>query len=632
MIDAVNFFLRNKRVDSAIFLILVLIVVILQYFILAPHLKYGFADIDWAYLLNFKQLSSLYHDPFSHLLNAWRGSGVYMYQVYYIGLIEHFFGFDYRNFNITTHVFKTIAAISIYPLVLLITKRKMTAFLASVFFAVTYPSVGAMFMVITSGLYVAIIGMSIFLCWYAFIVKSNRDSLLDILVATALFVIALVLTTERMYPLIAVVVIIELFWWYRNGFSRIILKNLLRRLAPLLILIILVLLLKPSVVTIFFGNTPVILSKIADGNWQMLMNPFISLGSLFVDKDHWVIFGALPNLDPVSYFSFLTQRPLVIFSLITIFFAAFVSKNPVRFSILTLSMTAFFSVMAYVAVSHRLDIPVDKRLHYDISVLVPTLIGGYVLSFCVALFKEWLFTSKRNVLIITTVGGVVMAFVFIIITWILADWILIFYSIHRYLVVPAIGSSISIAGIATLVFDKLHRSQDTRYLSWTIFLFVPFFIVYNAGVVSNYFNYELNIVGMDAQQHIRMKSKLWSYLNNFSKSEPSVVYFDESVDYKNGYFDETTVMAGFNYWMRFRGNDIVEAKLTPAILRSNLICQEVRSMCLDKVKGYVTIQNGVKGLLYGGVFYKGEDFYAFRFVNKDIVNIRTEVVKSIGLE
>jgi len=129
-----------------------------------------------------------------------------------------------------------------------------------------------------------------------------------------------------------------------------------------------------------------------------------------------------------------------------------------------------------------------------------------------------------------------------------------------------------------------------------------------------------------------MKNKLWSFLNNFSNSEPSIFYFDESADHDNGYFDETTVLAGFNFWMRFRGENIVDAKLTPALLRSNLICPEPRSMCLGKVKSLVTTQNGEKGIFYGHIFYKPENFYAFRFINKDIVDIKPEVMKAIGLE
>jgi len=84
--------------------------------------------------------------------------------------------------------------------------------------------------------------------------------------------------------------------------------------------------------------------------------------------------------------------------------------------------------------------------------------------------------------------------------------------------------------------------------------------------------------------------------------------------------------------MRFRGSDIVSEKLIPGLLRSNLLCPGERSMCLPKVQALVTQRDSEKGILYGGIFYKGKNFYAFRFINKDIVDIRSEIVKAIGLD
>ncbi|MBU2052424.1 hypothetical protein KKH13_04445, partial [Patescibacteria group bacterium] len=183
-----------------------------------------------------------------------------------------------------------------------------------------------------------------------------------------------------------------------------------------------------------------------------------------------------------------------------------------------------------------------------------------------------------------------------------------------------------------IIFNKLLKSKFTKQLAFMVLLLLIPIISFNSKVIADYFTYELNYAGMDANEHTRMKNKLWSFLTNFSKTEPSIFYFDESTDHDNGYFDETTVLAGFNFWMRFRGREIVSSNLTPALLRSNLICPEPRDMCLDKVKSLVVTQNGEKGFLYGTIFYKLENFYAFRFINKDIVDIKPEVLKLIGLE
>ena len=143
-------------------LILIPLVAVLQYLILKPHLRYAFADVDWMFLLSFKQLSAQYYDPISHFINAWTQWGVYTYQVYYIGLIDQFFGFNYRNFQIVTLIFKIIATLSIYPVIFLITKSKLAAFLTTLIYAVAYSSVGVMYTVVTSGLFVAIPFMNLF--------------------------------------------------------------------------------------------------------------------------------------------------------------------------------------------------------------------------------------------------------------------------------------------------------------------------------------------------------------------------------------------------------------------------------------------------------------------------------------
>lgn len=624
--------MRRFKFDLTIFTLLTLLVVTLQYFILKPHLRYGFADVDWMFLLDFKQLSLDNHNPISHLINGWKKWGVYTYQIYYIGLIEHFFGFNYQNFQIVTHIFKAIATLSIFPLILIITKSRLTAFLTTLIYAVAYPSVGVMYTVVTSGLFVAIPFMTLFLIWYWYIVNKIKNNFLDIFIVVILLLVTLFLSTERMYPLIPVIILIEFYWWFKNNYSKIYLFQAIKRLSTFILIFLALFLYRPSIFTAFFGNTQVTYLKFSDGNWQVILSPLISLGSLFVAKDYWRIFGTPSISSFSSYIFFLFFGPLLIFTIFTSLLSILLSSKPTKFILNTLVPFIILSLVTFILANHHLSIPESARMHFDLSYVVPTLIGMFTISFTFALFKEWLDFGRENNQLISMVGGVVIAFIFIVMTWLAADWVLVFYGVHRYLTIPAIGSSLLIAGLVTIVFNKLRVSRFTRGLSYLIFLLLIPLIMFNAKVIGDYFKYELEYAGTDAAGHIRMKNKLWSYLDNFNNTEPSVFYFDESQDYDNGYFDETTIMAGFNFWMRFRGREIVDAKLTPALLRSNLICPEPRSMCLNKVKSLVTTQNGVKGILYGDKFYTKENFYAFRFINRDIVDIKTEVIGVIGLD
>ncbi len=625
-------YIKRLKAISFPLLLLTPLIIALQYFLLKSHLRYAFADVDWMFLLDFKQLSAMYNDPLSHLINAWNKGGAYTYQSYYIGLIEHFLGFDYRNFQIVTLVFKVIATLSVYPLIYLISKSRLAAFLTTILYAISYSSVGVMYTVVTSGLFVAIPVMNLFFIWYWRLIMKGTNSILDILIGVFLFYTTLFLATERMYPLVPVVVLIELFWWFKNRYSKIVLFQGLKRMSVFLALFLAIFLYRPSMFTLLSGNTMVTYEKFMSGNWQILLTPIISFGSTFLPREYWSTLG-IPNMN--SFFAYLTSflsGSFFIFSLLSIFLSFFLSRRPIRFILETLTPTLILAIVVYILVTHHLSIPESVRMSFDFANIIPAVVGVYVASLTLALFMEWLRGDKKNSLLMSMVGGVVISLIFIIATWIFADWVLIFTGVHRYLTIPAIGSSLLIGGLMTTIFKKLSMSQSKLPFAYiTLLLLIPL-TIFNAKVIGDHMRYELEFTGTDAKEHIRMKNKLWSYLDNFSKAEPSLFYFDESADYNNGYLDETTVMAGFNFWMRFRGGEIVDSKLTPALLRSNLICPEPRSMCLSKVKELVTIRDGVKGILYGDMFYKSENFYAFRFVNRDIVNIKPEVAKAIGLE
>lgn len=612
--------------------ILIPLVAILQYLILKPHLGYAFADVDWMFLLYFKELSAQYHDPVSHFINAWNKWGVYTYQVYYIGLIEQFFGSVYKNFQIVTLIFKIVATLSIYPVIYLLTKNKIAAFLTTLIYSISYSSVGVMYTVVTSGLYVAIPVMNLFFAWYIYLITKGKNTIWEILTGFLLFSLTLLLATERMYPLLPTVILIELFWWFRSGFIKTVLFNGAKRLLVLLTPFVIVLLYKPSTATLLSGNTEVTYHKFISGNWQVILSPIISLGGLFIPKDYWPIFGT-PMMNNLSqYLGFLMFGPMVIFILLTVFFIFFLSCKRLIFLADVLVPTTVLSIIVYFLSTHQLYISDAARMHFDFGYVIPALIGCFIISFTFALFREWVRIDKKDRLLISMVGGIVIAGIFIILTWIAADYVLVFTGIHRYLTIPAIGSCLLIAGLMTKVFNKMEISKFFRPFAFTIFLFLIPLTIFNSKIISDYMKYELEFAGTDAASHIRMKEKFWSFLGNLSESEPSIFYFDESADYDNGYFDETTIMAGFNYWMQFRGRDITSNRLTQIPLRSNLICPEPRSMCLNKVKSLITFKNGEAGILFGDVFYKKENFYAFRFINRDIVDIKPEMVKAIGLE
>lgn len=99
-------------------------------------------------------------------------------------------------------------------------------------------------------------------------------------------------------------------------------------------------------------------------------------------------------------------------------------------------------------------------------------------------------------------------------------------------------------------------------------------------------------------------------------------------------------MAGFEYWTRLNRDGTLNNFPAPGMMRTNLQCPEhTHENCLKMLSEGLTQQNGEKGVLYKDPirgqttprFYKLSNFYAFRFVNKDIIDTRKEVINELNL-
>jgi|SRR3989344_3677707 len=620
------------------FLIIFPIVAILQYIILKPHLLYGFADIDWAGLLLYKNISNpLTLDSF---LQVFSRSGIYTTQYYFIGIQESFFGLDYHKYNLVAYVLKFLSTISVFPLFYVITKRKLIATMGTLIYAFSFTSIAALYSVMTTINYLGIIFMNIFLWLYWYLAQKNKLDWKLILLIIASFYLALLAATERMYPLALFVIIGEFFYISVQKFSKISVMLGIKRLLSLFIPVIVLLIFKPSIhqdLISFLGNSQLTLRKIAEGNWHLLFTPFAALGSMFIPKEYTLFFGEI-NLNSLSdYLIFLLNGPLFIFGSITLLAGLMLSKNPRRFIVTTFVFLIPLMIASFYIATNRLGINPNLtdawgklRMYFDPPfVMPPVLIGIFILSLACAFLLEWIKTKEN--LTLTLFLGPLFAFFFIFLTWLPADLVLVFMGIHRYLTIPAIGVSLLMATIITLIYDKLRSIRILKPLSFSIFLLlIPLFTIYNQSI-TNYFANELDSAGTRASEHIRMKGKLLSYVNNLSETEPSVFFFDESQDSINSYFNETTVLAGFNFWIMFREDHILPIE-APRLIRSYFLCGGNGKFCPEKIREAVIEKNGIKGLQFDGTFYKPDNFYAFRFINRDLYNITNELKLALGLK
>lgn len=640
--------LINKSNLIIIFLFTVF-VYILQSIVFSDQLKFGFRDGDWWILYEYKKLGALSLD---HIIETWKRHGVYTYQVYYTGILEGFVGLDFQKLHQFTHYAKFLATLSIFPLVYFLTRNKLTAFLTTLIYSVAYPTAGAMFMFVTGGYFLAIFSMSLFLICYIFSIRNPHNSLKFLFLALGLLIITLLLNTERMFGLIPLILMVEAFIWWRNRFSRDSLSKSFYRMSVLILpfiffYVVYTIWIKAGVyqyrfVEGFFPEAVKRFEAILDGNWQLVLYPFASFGSMFLFGDYWQVLGVIKVGSPSTFLFNFIKEPFLIFSLTTIFLMFLISKKPQKLILGILIPVFIFGLLIFILARNWMNIDPAVRIHFDINVLgIPALFGFFIIVLCCAFLFTWLREKddlNKSYLLPLFLGPLV-SFLFILLTWIPSDIQLAFMGPQRYLTAPSIGSSVFLGGLTVLIFTKLKKVRIIKNFAWISLLVVVPIILINADIVKDFFNYELNFVGMNGAEQTRMKNKFWSIAPKISTKEPSLFYFDESADHKNGYFNESTVLAGFDDWIRFdHGKNILE-RPTAGMIRSNIHCSErIHKSCLDILKESFQIKDEEKGFFYKDTFnnsppkfYKLSNFYAMRFISRDLWDIKQEVLEELNI-
>lgn len=629
-------------------LALVLVVWILQSIVLRAHLEYGFRDGDWWIIRRYISLGPLSLD---HLINALKLHAVYTYQIYYAGFLTQLFGLNFHDLHQSNHFFKFLATISVFPMILVITKNKMTAFITTLIYAVAYPTSGALYMFLTGAYFIAIIFLNFFLMMYWFIVNKNQTKPKWFFCTLFLFLITLLLNPERMYPLIPLVLTIEFFWIWKHSWSGKVIKNSLKRIMILLIPLGILYV----IYTVWFKNqlnsaffTPQFLTalelrlaSILEGNWQLILYPFSSFGSMFFHGEYWKFLGSFRTDSFMDFLTFLF-RPMIIFTISTSILMYLISKNPLKLILMILIPVFIFSTAIFLMARNWLTIDQSVRIHFDTSFIgLPALFGFYILALSFSFFLVWREEKGKSNLLAPLFIGPGISFLFIVLTWIGSDIQLVFMGPQRYLTAPAIGSSLFIASLIVLIFSKLRNLIFMKNFAWlTFLLLIPVFII-NYNISQDFFSYELTTVGMRGVEQTRMKDKFWLLVPKMSNNEQSLFYFDETADKTNGYFDESTILAGFEDWTQFdKGRLVVVNRPDPGMIRTNVQCPEhTHQNCINMMREGLDTVNGERGIWYKDLirgqteqrFYKLSNLYALRFINKDIVDIKKEILADLNV-
>ena len=665
--------IRFLKQNFITLLILLVLVVYIQYLLLQPVLKMGFPWDDWFTLDFFRILGPNPLSKISYILYLYGPHYVYPY---WIGMLVNIFGWQnqalLREVNIGLKIIETLA---IYPVVLLVFKRKLLAFLAVLILAIHYSAAGALELVITGIDYLVGIFLFVFLAVYYHVVKNEqvlsfRNKILSLKWLGLLFLsLTATIFSEptRSFPVLVLPFLIEMFVLFYDHSKSSIKKSFFRLLILVPVLLMMAVVFNYAVFNggkLSNGLTMLnIIPLLLQGNWYFTLHPISSLSNLFIPPEYLhKVFGAEvfdPNNPFPGYFSFLIRKTILFFGILTYFLSFFIKPSWLsrwKFVLVTLVSNFIFEIAVFFIYNLRSGIDADSgalanyRNSSELAGMYPIFIGGFLLILNFWAIYGWWKGGRKNNLLWAFWSGITLAFIFLVMTRLQQNWIFAYKTVHRYLPAASLGASLCLASFLTLFYDKIttQTSRLSRYFAGFL-IFLGLIVFYNISnqQISILFNTEL-VQGRSAEAQQLMHQKFMDKFSkyNYDPSKSSLFYFDTSGESStDGLFFSESFQSNFMYWMHIR---------TPKLVSG---CIQDVGGTVEDLKELVKVKNGVKGIEYraycinpndgthdviyptGGTsespvqtFHMPENFYSFQIKNREFIDTRDEVLKELGFD
>ncbi len=610
------------KTDLQIFLLLIFIVGISQYLLLGLVLKYGFTPDDWGLLFFYKTLGD---NPLSKIAYVWSVKGAYTTgPLYFIGILNDFFGLNYSAYQITNIILKVLATISLYPLILIIFKNRTLAFLTALLYGMSYMASRSLEYVVKGTDYLAIFLMNIFLIIYYYAINKRSKSSWWFVAMSFFWFISLMISPIRIYPVLVLIPLIELILWMQHR-SKGNAGQSIKRLLILYLPFVIIYIYKPGSILAFLQNPPVIYQAVVAGNWHLLLTPFQGVGLTLLTNGFWSNLINNLNITEIgAYISFLFKRPFVFFGFFILILASIKSQKPAKFFLRAFFANFLLDIIFYYLAIHELSIAENLRLHFDPARMYPILVSGFMLAVSFASFLEWKDNGKKDNLLLALWISPIVALLYTFLIWLLAPFGVGFEGQQGYyLTIPAITSSLFLAAIFVAILDKAIKMKSR--LSRLIIVcgvIASLFYVYslNKDDIYYFFN-SAGINGRYAADQERMYGQLVIYLkNDFKKGESLLFYFDAFEDGARGTFYTETLLLNLASRLHIERGGING-------------CIGVFYQDLATLEKLVIVKNNVKGFMYtsqcGEEFFSINNFYAFKLKNGELTNIKQEVLEKL---
>jgi len=200
----------------------------------------------------------------------------------YMGIINRVAVFNPKPYFIIAFLLHTLAAFSLYPIAMYVTKKKTLAFLAVLFFSISSIGIGAIDWVFNAPVYLSTAFFSFFL--FFFIASRQENRWLYMFYASFFFFVAYVFSPVRMSGLLPFALFLELFFLVTNISKTNFQKTLLRIVLLIIVFYLIRLTGSPGDQSIwttrFLQGITYALHSLRQGDYVFLLNPFIIFGGM----------------------------------------------------------------------------------------------------------------------------------------------------------------------------------------------------------------------------------------------------------------------------------------------------------------------------------------------------------------
>lgn len=518
-------------------LLIPLIIVLISLLTFLPSFHIGLYGDDWLaifrYVVHIMPPSKEGWNYFTYYLTPYGSQDIIM------GLLYQNFGTNAFYYEVTAYTFRLLAAFSLYPVALHLTKSKLATFFAVLFFSITTIGLDSTGWLLTMPTYLTIAFINIFL--YFYLIHRQTKKVKFLILSGVFFYLAYITTSARVLGAPLFMLSLEAFWLFKDRTKRDLRHSLLRIIFIFIVLLV-VKISGPSLgnSSDWFQRLSSGLTTIQDmfnqGRSDFILNPIVTIGGMFIPN------FSFPNIQINT-------------------------KNEMLMSVVLPSLTFFLFLLSVLKAN-------TSRLQR--GDLYKGLIAATIWIFIVFIIRKMNLTtfSGSNLILMAVAGGLAIivwllllvkyqaqknvptslfisfsqAFFFFFLAWL---WSPSSYidSTHRYLTVSAVGISILFATIISL--GKKFKNQ--LYLAAFLSLFLILHIISTRVYINK-------LSDSHSQQKV---DKIWSsipYIPEVGK-EPLVFYFEG--DNSNRSILGDSVLFGFTFHIALLYN-LTESDKIPA--------------------------------------------------------------------